>query len=200
MTEAKLYQPLFDYIINRSALQLNDAERALITDAFKPRSFKKREYLLRVNEVCKYMSFITAGAGRMYSINADGQENIVRFAIEQWWLGDYESYNLQQPSIYNIDVLEDTEALTVTHAAMQTLMQKVPAVEAMVKEIDRKSAIATQKRIHSAISLNAAQRYQTLMETYPEFLQRFPQAMIASYLGLSPETLSRVRKQVLRNK
>ena len=134
----------------------------------------------------------------MFSVNEKGQENIIRFAVENWWLGDYESYNFGTPSLYNIEVLDDAEVLMIENEKMQELMKAVPAIDLMVREIDRKGTVATQKRIHSSISHSAEERYDTLMKNYPEFMIRFPQSMIASYLGISPETLSRVRKNMLK--
>lgn len=192
-----LYEPLFVYITSKSSLQLNDGEKQLIEQAFKIKHLRKRQYLLQEGDVCKYMAFVVKGAGRMYSVNESGQENIIRFAIESWWLGDYESYNLHTPSLYNIEMSEDSDVLLVGYEQMQDLCKNVPAVDLMVREIDRKGAIATQKRIHSAISQGAEERYNLLAKTYPEFLLRFPQSMIASYLGISPETLSRIRKNTL---
>lgn len=191
------YELLFQYIETKSELALSETEKQLIQAAFKLKHLRKRQYLLQEGDICRYMAFIVKGAGRMYSVNADGQEHIVRFAIESWWLGDYESYNLQTPSLYNIEMTEDADVLLVTHEQIQELANAVPAVELMIKEIDKKGAIATQKRIHSAISLSAEERYDTLSKSYPEFLKRFPQSMIASYLGISPETLSRIKKNLL---
>jgi len=192
-----LYGPLFAYIQTKSSLQLSDAEKLLIEQAFKIKHVRKRQYLLQEGDVCKYMAFVVKGSGRMYSVNENGQENIIRFAIESWWLGDYESYNLRTPSQYNIEMSEDADVLLVSYEQMQELQRSVPAVDRMVKEIDRQGAIATQKRIHSAISQGAEERYTLFAKTYPELLVRFPQSMIASYLGISPETLSRIRKNTL---
>jgi CRP-like cAMP-binding protein len=192
-----IYKPLFEYIASKSLLQLSDVEKQFIEQAFKVKHVRKRQYLLQEGDVCKNMAFIVKGSGRMYSVKENGQENIIRFAIESWWLGDYESYNLRIPSLYNIEMIEDSDVLLISYEDMQALCKSVPAVDQMVKEIDRKGAIATQKRIHSAISQSAEERYNMLAKTYPEFLLRFPQSMIASYLGISAETVSRIRKNTL---
>lgn len=192
-----VYELFFQYIESKSNLKLRDDEKRLIQTTFKLKHLKKRQYLLQEGDVCKHMAFIIKGAGRMYSVNVTGQEHIVRFAIESWWLGDYESYNLQTASLFNIEMTEDSDVLLVTHGQIQELIKTIPAIYLMIKEIDQKGAIATQKRIHSAISLSAEERYDVLSKSYPEFLKRFPQGMIASYLGVSPETLSRIRKNLL---
>ena len=192
------FEPLFRYIESKSTLSLSDDEKKVIQHAFKPKHLRKRQYLLQEGDVCKYMSFIVKGSGRMYSVSEKGQEHILRFAIENWWLGDYESYNFGIPSPYNIEVLEDSEVLMIDHEGIKELAAKVRAIDLMIREIDKKGAVATQKRIHSSISLSAEERYDNLVKSYPEFLNRFPQSMIASYLGISPETLSRIRKNLLK--
>jgi CRP/FNR family transcriptional regulator, anaerobic regulatory protein len=191
------YIPLFEYIESKSLHSLSEQEKQQIQKAFKARHLRKRQYLLQEGDVCRYMAFIIKGAGRMYSVKGNNQETIIRLAVESWWLGDYESYNFQTPSLYNIEMTEDSDVLLVTHDNIQDLAKNVPAVDLMIREIDRKGAIATQKRIHSSISLDAEERYEEIVKTYPEFIRRFPQSMIASYLGISPETLSRIRKKAM---
>ena len=191
------YTPLFEYIESKSSLKLSDLERDHIQKAFKARHLRKRQYILQEGDVCKYMAFIAKGAGRMYAINENSQEKIIRLAIESWWLGDYESYNLQTPSLYYIEMTEDSDLLLITSENMQDLIKTVPAVDLMVREIDRKGTIAAQKRIHSSISLGAEERYEQIAKTYPDFIRRFPLSMIASYLGISAETLSRIRKKTM---
>lgn len=191
------YTPLFEYIESKSFLTLSDLEKEQIQQAFKTRHLRKRQYIMQEGDVCKYMAFIVKGAGRMYAIKENSQETTIRLAIESWWLGDYESYNLQTPSLYYIEMTEDSDVLLITSEGMQDLTKTVPAVDLMVREIDRKGTIATQKRIHSSISLDAEERYEQIAKTYPDFIRRFPQSMIASYLGISAETLSRIRKKTM---
>lgn len=192
-----VYDSLFTYIQSKSSCVLTIDEKAQIESAFKTRHLRKRQYLLQEGDVCKYMAFVMKGAGRMYTIKENSQETIIRLAIESWWLGDYESYNLHVPSIYYIEMTEDSKLLLITHEDLNKLSAAIPAIAEMVSEIDRKGIIATQKRIRAAISLDAEERYEWLAKSYPEFIKRFPQIMIASYLGISPETLSRVRKKTL---
>lgn len=131
----------------------------------------------------------------MYSVDEKGHEHILRFALESWWVGDHESFNLLVPSRYNIEMLEDTDMLIITNEHIQELRTKMRVLDLAMKDIDKKASIATQNRIHAAISMTAEERYDDLAKKYPLFLQRFPQNMIASYLGISPETLSRIRKR-----
>jgi CRP-like cAMP-binding protein len=191
-----MYQTLLQYIIDYSLMEVSDQEFEMIQVAFKPKKLRKRQYLLQKGDVCKYLSFVCKGAMRQYSVDDKGVEHIVRFGIERWWMADYESFTTNTPCNYDIDTIEDTELLQISSEHLDELKSKVPAVDAMISKMNQRSYVSHQKRIHSSISQTAEERFTDLMNTYPEFLQRFPQNMIASYLGISPETLSRIRKQM----
>jgi CRP-like cAMP-binding protein len=191
------YQPLFAYVESKTSQTLTAEEKEKIQRAFQTRHLRKRQYLLQEGDVCKYMAFIVKGAGRLYTMKENSQQTTIRLAVESWWLGDYESYNFNLPSIYYIEMIEESVVLLVTHESLVELALEVPAIDEMVRKIDQKGTVAAQKRVHAAISLDAEERYELLAKTYPEFIKRFPQSMIASYLGISPETLSRVRKKNL---
>ena len=111
---------------------------------------------------------------------------------------DRESSIMLTPSKYNIDAWEDTELLIITRAEMLELMQKIPALVEMVRLMDERNAIANQRRLNSTISNTAEKRYEEFAENHPQFIQRFPQHLIASFLGITKETLSRIRKQALK--
>jgi CRP-like cAMP-binding protein len=192
----RMYDIFLQYVADYSGLTLTDEEIRLITGAFKLKKLRKRQYLLQEGDPCKYLSFINKGALRQFSVDDKGNEYIVRFGIERWWVSDYEAFISETPSVYNIEALEDCELLLVTKPDLNDLKITVPAINRMVEKMNQRSYITHQQRIHSSISNTAEDRYTHLMETYPQFLQRFPQNMIASYLGISPETLSRIRKQM----
>ncbi len=189
-----MHQPLLSYISSHSTTPLTGNDIELIKEAFVPKKVRKRQYFLQEGEVCKYMGFIVKGAMRQYSVDGKGAEHIVQLSIENWWAGDRESFTMLTPSIYNIDAWEDTELLTVTKADMNRL-EPLPAINEMARRLDERHAFANQKRVHASISFSAEQRYADLAKNYPEFLQRFPQHLIASYLGITKETLSRIRHQ-----
>lgn len=195
-----MFDPLYRYIEDYSSLTLFDEEKSLIQDAFKLKRLRKKQYYLQEGNISKYIGFLIKGAMRMYSVDQKGHEHIVRFGVENWWMGDYESFNMLTPTRFNVDAVEDSELLIISNMQIQELIIKIPAVAEMVKVLDRRANIATQNRIHAAISLTAEERYQHLQDTYPGFIQRFPQNMIASYLGISPETLSRIRKHSIVSK
>jgi CRP-like cAMP-binding protein len=148
--------------------------------------------------VCKYIGFIFKGATRLFADDKKGHEHILKFGVEEWWAGDYESFYLLTPSKYYVEALEEVEMILVTNEQLQQLARTIPAIKGMVESLDRGAAVANTKRMHAAISFNAEERYEELVRTYPHFIQRFPQNMIASYLGISPETLSRIRHSAWR--
>lgn len=192
-----MFEPLFQYFEVKSGLSLSPEEKITIEQNFKPRKLRKKLYFLQGGEVCKYMGFILQGATRMFSVDEKGHDHIMRFSMESWWVGDYTSYMLGTTTLFHIEMLEDTVMLVITKDQIEYLIKNIPAVAKTIAAIDKQSAIATQKRIHDSISLTAEERYEELGKTYPGFMQRFPQNMIASYLGVSAETLSRIKKNRL---
>jgi CRP-like cAMP-binding protein len=187
------FERLFDYIERKSQTKLTEDERNVLNSALKPKRLRKGQFFLQEGDVCKYMGFIARGATRLFSDDKKGHEHILKFGVEDWWAGDYESFHLLTPSKYYVEALEESDMILITNDQLQEFTRTIPAVRAMVEALDRGAAVADTKRMHSVISLNAEERYEDLVKTYPHFLQRFPQNMIASYLGISPETLSRIR-------
>jgi CRP-like cAMP-binding protein len=188
---------IIKYINSFASAPLIESEIELIKKTFIPKKIRKKQYFLQEGEVEKYMAFIVKGAMRQYSVDDKAVEHIVRLSIENWWAGDRESFTMLTPSVYNIDAWEDTDALLITKADM-SLLDKVPAVIQMTRKLDDNHAFAYQKRLNAYISLSAEQRYEDFAKQYPEFLQRFPQHIIASYLGITKETLSRVRRNAVK--
>ena len=188
-----MYESLFKYFNSYSSKPLTGDEIDLIQSSFTPKKFRKRQYFLQEGEVCKYSAFIVKGAMRQYSVDDKGAEHIVHLSIENWWAVDRESFVMLTPSVYNIDAWEDTEALLITRADMNMLDQ-IPAIAVMIRKLDERHSIANQRRLNASISLSAEKRYEEFASCYPEFLKRFPQHIIASYLGITKETLSRIRK------
>ena len=192
-----MHESLITYIKNYSVTPLSESDIEAIREVFIPKKLRKRQYLLQEGEVCKHAAFVVKGAMRQYSIDDKGVEHIVRLSIENWWATDRESYVMLTPSRYNIDAWEDSELLLLTRADYLNRLSSIPAINEMTRKMDENFAIATQKRIDS-ISLSAEERYTELMKTNPEFLQRFPQHIIASYLGITKETLSRIRGHAMK--
>jgi len=193
-----MYDTLFDHLELKSGEKLTDNEREAVMVAFDRKRMRKRQYFLQEGDVCKYTGFIVKGSARMFTVNEKGHEHIIRFGLESWWMSDHESLINLTPSPYYIEMLEDSELLIISLANALELRTKSRCFDETVKALDKFQTIAMQKRIHAAIGMSAEEKYHDLSHTYPEFLERFPMNMIASYLGLSPETLSRIRKNGLR--
>ena len=193
-----MHQQLINYINNHSISPLSAGEEKLIIAAFKSKKLRKKQYFLQEGDVCKYGAFIVKGAMRQYSIDEKGVEHVVYFFVENYWASDRESMIMLTPSVFNIDAWEDTEILIITRAEMLELMSKIPALVEMIRLMDERNAIANQRRLNSAISSSAEKRYEEFVTNHPQFIQRFPQHLIASYLGITKETLSRIRKQALK--
>jgi CRP-like cAMP-binding protein len=192
-----MHDALFKYIEDKAGEKLTDNERGAIMSAFDQKRLRKRQYFLREGDVCKYIGFIVKGSARMFSVDEKGYEHIIHFGLESWWISDQESMINLTHSSYFIEVLEDSELLVISFPNASDLRHKSRCFDLTVRALDKFQAIAMQKRIHAAIGMTAEQRYYDLLRTYPQFLERFPMNMIASYLGFSPETLSRIRSNVI---
>jgi CRP-like cAMP-binding protein len=188
------FDALFDYIQEISGKLLSADDKYLLMAHFKPKKLRKRQYFLQEGDVCKYIGFIVKGSARTFTVDEKGHEHILKLSLENWWLADFESFYLLTPSRFNIEALEDLEVLQSTNAQIEEFLKDIPAFSAMANVISQNYTIANQKRMQAAMSYTAEERYEDLISNYPQFLQRFPQNMIASYLGLSPETLSRLKK------
>lgn len=190
-----MYEALRQYINDYAQTTLDDATFDQVQQAFQYKKLRRRQYLLQEGEVCRYLAFVLKGALRMYSVDEKGNEHIVALAVENWWIEDRESFYMLTPSRFNIDAVEDAEVLLLTNANLQLLMDGVPAITKMQRTMDLRNAIASQRRLHATLTYTAEQRYQEFLDQCPTAFQRFPLRMIASYLGISPETLSRIRKK-----
>ena len=175
-----------------------EAELDTIANAAVIKKVRKRQYLLQEGDVWKYNAFVTKGCLRTDSVDEKGAEHILNFAVENWWTGDRESLQTGKPSAYNIDALEDSEVALITREKYDTLCREIPAFNNMVNAILEKSFRVSQSRIHTFISGSAEEKYLSFLEKFPHLVMRVPQSMIASYLGITAETLSRVRKQLVK--
>lgn len=182
----------FDEIIN-----LTDEEKELSRNFFSSKKIRKKQYLLQQGDVCRYVAFVEKGLLRSYKVDDKGHEHITQFAFEGWWISDQLSFLTGQPSEYNIDALEDSELLLLSKQGEEQLLEKIPRFERFFRILLQNSLIATQKRLMSSLSQTAEERYSELIVACPETMpNRIPQHMLASFLGITPETLSRIRRQM----
>jgi CRP-like cAMP-binding protein len=176
-----------------------EAQLAYLEPHFIPRSFAAGDFLQRAGEVATHAAFITSGCLRSYVIDAKGKEHIVQFAPETWWLADNKSLASRTPSQYFYEAIEPSELLLCTPASHVEIVANCPPYASSFQTGLQKHAAAKDQRIVSTLSTSAEERYLEFVETYPSLVQRVPQFMLASYLGISPETLSRIRKNLSRH-
>jgi CRP-like cAMP-binding protein len=193
-----MYDVLINYLNSYIPTPLHGDEIELIQRFFKPKKFRKRQYFLQEGEVCTSSAFIVKGAMRQYIVNEKGEEYIIKLFIENGWASDYESVIRKTVSIYFIDAWEETESLIVAKTDLVYLINRIPALLKWIRKLDNNFVIDSDRRINAAISLSAEERYFDLEKSYPEFIQRFPQHIIASYLGINRETLSRIRSRYVK--
>lgn len=172
---------------------LTDEEKNIILSLFTPRKFRKHQYILQEGDLTRYETFIVKGLTRTYEVDDKGQEHIVQFGLEDWWIGDLYSFLTDSPTLYNIDCLEDTEVLQITKPDLERLYQEVPKIERHFRIMVQNAYIASVRRISSTMIKSAAERYQDFLRKYPQIHQRVPNHQVASYLGITPQSLSRIR-------
>lgn len=175
---------------------LTSEEQELITNYLSVKKLRKRQYLLQEGDICKFVAFVEKGALRMYLLDEDGTEHIVLFAVEGWFITDLYSFLTNECSIYNIEAIEDSELVLISRTASDELRKISPKYQELIFQETSGAYIQLERRITSTISLNLEERYKELTANFPDIVQRLPQHMIASYMGLTAETLSRVRKRI----
>lgn len=181
-------------------ISITEEEFSFCKTLFLPKKLRKRQYLLQEGGVCKYTAFVEKGILRTYSVDDKGNEHILQFSMEGWWLSDLYSFLTNESSLFNIEALEDCELLLITKTSWDLLLEKIPAFERYFRILIQNNLIVTQRRLMGTLSETAEQKYIKLIHIYPDCLQRVPQHMIASYLGITRETLSRVRSQIAARK
>ena len=177
-------------------IEINEEELNFCRTLFTPRKVRKRQYLLQEGDVCRYQVFVTKGILRSYTVDEKGVEHILQFAPEGWWIADLYSFFTDEPSKYNIDALEDAEVLLITKTNWNLLLQDIPAFERYFRILLQNHLISTQRRLMESLSVSAEEKYLNFVKSYPDCLQRLPQHQIASYIGITRETLSRIRKNL----
>jgi CRP-like cAMP-binding protein len=189
-----MFEQILSYVSKH--ISLTDDEAACFTSVLKLKMLRKRQYLLQAGDMCRYECFVNSGCLRTYSVDEKGQEHIVQFAVENWWTSDMYSFLTQTPATYNIDAMEDSEVVLIEKSAYEELLFKVPKFDRMFRIILQNAFVAQQRRIMENMSLPAHERYLSFIQRYPQIEQRVPQHQVASYLGITPESLSRIRRQL----
>jgi CRP-like cAMP-binding protein len=193
-----MYEFLYKKITETISITYDEFE--FCKTLFLPKKLRKKQYLLQDGDVSKYAAFVSKGLLRSYTVDEKGNEHILQFAFEGWWMSDLYSFLTGKPSLFNVEALEACELLLITEPSWNLLLNRIPAFERYFRILIQNNLIATQKRLMGTLSESAEEKYVNLINNFPGCLQRVPQHMIASYLGITPETLSRIRGQIAARK
>jgi CRP-like cAMP-binding protein len=180
----------------RKRIQITPKEFGLCTEFFAPRKIAKRQFVLHEGEVCNHLVFVNAGCLREYTVDHKGQEHIIQFAIGDWWISDLQSFLGKTVSTHRIDALQDSDVLLLEKEARDKMFEVVPKMERFFRLLLEGNYVATHKRINASLSDSAEERYLAFIKTYPDLVEQVPQGHIASYLGITPQSLSRIRKEL----
>lgn len=178
-------------------VSLSEAETARIPDFFQQKKLRKKQLLLEEGDVCKADYFVLNGCLRQYETDKAGKEHVVQFALSGWWISDLYSMLTQTPAVYSIDALEESNVLLLDLPHREKLFQEIPAMNIYWRVIMENAFIALQRRV-LLLQKPVEARYQDFLQRYPHFEQHIPQHQIASYLGITRESLSRVRNAALK--
>ena len=191
-----MFDLLKKHINNR--VYLTDEEFNFCTKFFISKKLKKHQFLLNEGDVCRYLGFVNSGCLREYSIDNKGIEHIIQFAIEDWWVSDLHSFLSGLPATYNIDALQDSDILLLEKSARDKLLDACPKMEKFFRLLIEANHVASHQRISDSLSASAEERYLKYIKTYPKLFEQVPQNQIASYLGITPQSLSRIRKELIQ--
>lgn len=189
---------LLNYINEYTAL--TEEERFVLSSKFRVRKFLKGQFVVQNGDVCLNESFVLSGCLKSFYIDDNGQEHVVSFAVENWWTADLGSFITQTPAELNVQCLENSVLAQIHYTELQQLYAEIPKLERFFRLIIQKAFVSAQKRIINNFSLSATDRYLQFKEQYPNIEQRVPQYLVASYLGITKEFLSKIRSQIITQK
>ena len=174
-------------------VSIPDDDMPGILACFTPLHLRKKENLLVEGNVCHSNYFVVKGCLRMFYINDKGDEQTIQFALENWWMADYDSFSFQKPGLFSLQAVEQSEVLALHYQAQEKLLQQYPAMERYYRLVHQRAHAASQRRIRGQYNYSREDQYLHFARQYPEFVQRVPQYLLASFLGFTPEYLSEIR-------
>ena len=177
-------------------VELTEKDKNCIPSFFETKKLRKRQFLLQEGDYCKNLAFVSKGALKSYTIDHKGQEHISLFAWEGWWVSDFKSFICDEKAILSIDAIENSEVLLISRSNYEKLLIEVPSMERYFRILYQNSLVTKDRRLISSNTYTAEEKYRHLIKMYPFISQRIPQNLIASYLGLTPETISRIKKNL----
>lgn len=181
-------------------VELTEEEKELFSSCFKEVKIKKRQFIIQPNFVAKHRNYVLQGAFRAYVICNEGKDHTTNFAIDDWWITDYNSYIFQQPATMFVIALEDSIILQLDFEKEQALKQQNHKFETFFRILAERGLAFQQRRIISNLTQTAEERYENFVSKYPQIIQRVPQYALASYLGMTTEFLSRIRNKKVSKK
>jgi CRP/FNR family transcriptional regulator, cyclic AMP receptor protein len=173
-------------------ISLTDTEFDYVLSHFTTKNFRKHDFPIKEGDHVSNEFFVLKGCMKSSMVNEDGKEHILQFAMESWWISDFEAYNKHTPATLNIDCIEDCEVLLLSYENREKMCREMHKMEHYFRKISHSGYVALQQRILCLLSRNAKDRYDNLLAQYPSLFQRVPKSVIAAYLGVSRETLSRL--------
>jgi CRP-like cAMP-binding protein len=188
-----MYSDFIDHI--RKYVELDAAAVEVLNTYVKTIKLKKKEFLLKEGQICRSLYFVEKGCLRMFFVNDKMSEQITQFALENWWISDFFSFVDNKPSGYYIQAVENSDILSIDVQSYEAMLKDVPQMERYLRIIMQRALAASQLRVKYMYELSKEEFYIHFCESFPEFVQRVPQYMIASYLGLTPEYVSELRKK-----
>jgi len=177
----------------RRHVRLSEGEDAIVLSKLRPVRLKRREHLLKQGQVARDLAFVVAGCLRAYALDDNGFEHILQFAPSGWWISDMSSVISRRDSLLNVDAIKPSEVLLLSREDQLSLFDEVPKLERYFRVLTENGLVSSRMRLIENLSLTARQRYQRFCQTYPNLINEIPQKYIASFIGVTPEFLSRIR-------
>lgn len=179
-------------------IPLTDEETSFVKSVFQEKKVRKRQFILQQGDICKLNTFIVEGCFKMYLVDPEGKEHNLQFGVENWWIGDIASFHHEEPSQLYIEALEHSTVLQIKKADQWRMFTEHPKFNQIFRVFTENALVATQRRVLQNIGSTAQERYVDFCKRHPYFLNRISNVQIASYLGVTPEFLSTIRKKIVQ--